>query len=760
MRGPDWPGEELAGGFASFETEERIGLMGQGLVNAGSKILLGLISIFLIPVMLRGLGTELFGLWLFASMVVNVVSTFADLGVHLTVIREVGAAGSDTVEVAPFVKAAANLYLRLAIAGALAIIVLGAALLIRGGTMPEAPELLAKVFIVLSVGFIADQMCSFQLSLLQGVRRFNLSNLLAISYSLFNALCIVGVLAAGGRLLGVVEAETLISILSLIAAYVAVVRLVPRFRQSLCMLNLEILRPHLSFSLLSQLSILANSVLWNGPPMLIGLMLGPAGLVPYQLGCKFPLAVGNFAWELAAVLMPVASRHQRTHDVLPGGQVFEAGTRWVTVLTLPIFIILWIVGPDLLGAWLGRVPSGALLALRLMTLAATVSATDVTATSILLGRGMVGFLSAASCGVAGAALPLTALLLERIGFEGAAWALLVLAPIAALIMLRAAAKACDISLSGLTRRIARDIWMPSVACACAALLVVHGFSLERWLSVIVAASAGMLAYFSVYFVVGARDEEHTFLRRGVDALLDLFLTVATEAYPAFHAIARFSGMQASNYPRLAAIVHSIRDPYRQMDAFDSEYATAPDHWGYTTNVHERERHLLAVRLLESVCPEGGFGRVLEIGCAEGVFTEMLAPLCNSLVAVDFSEIALDRARKRRIWGDRVTFYQWNVRVDPIPGNFEMIVTMDVLGYIRRLGKLRKVNHKLVSNLRSGDWLFAGDFRQGELFEGSWIAKRLRLGGKCVIEELATHPGLETVKTSSTESHVFAVLRKL
>jgi predicted TPR repeat methyltransferase len=138
----------------------------------------------------------------------------------------------------------------------------------------------------------------------------------------------------------------------------------------------------------------------------------------------------------------------------------------------------------------------------------------------------------------------------------------------------------------------------------------------------------------------------------------------------------------------------------------------------------------------------------------------LAPLCQTVVAVDFSEIALERARQRRRWGDRVTFRPWNLRTDPVPRKFDLIVIMDVLGYIRRPGRLRKVNDKLVSSMRRGDLLFACEFREADLYEDSWLAKRLRLGGECIIQELAAHPGLETVKAANTESHVFALLRKL
>ena len=149
--------------------------MGQGLVNGSSNIFLGLITICLIPTMLRGLGTKLFGLWLFVSMIANVGSIIADLGVTLTVMREVGAVGSDTDRVAQFVRAAANFYLRLAITGALVIIASGAWLLSRHETIPEIRMTLTKVLIVVSVGFVADKMCSFQLSVLQGLRRLSIS---------------------------------------------------------------------------------------------------------------------------------------------------------------------------------------------------------------------------------------------------------------------------------------------------------------------------------------------------------------------------------------------------------------------------------------------------------------------------------------------------------------------------------------------------------------------------------------------------------
>jgi predicted TPR repeat methyltransferase len=46
------------------------------------------------------------------------------------------------------------------------------------------------------------------------------------------------------------------------------------------------------------------------------------------------------------------------------------------------------------------------------------------------------------------------------------------------------------------------------------------------------------------------------------------------------------------------------------------------------------------------CGPGPFDRALELGCSVGTFTELLAPRCRSLLAVDVSQRAVDRTRAR------------------------------------------------------------------------------------------------------------------
>ena len=75
------------------------------------------------------------------------------------------------------------------------------------------------------------------------------------------------------------------------------------------------------------------------------------------------------------------------------------------------------------------------------------------------------------------------------------------------------------------------------------------------------------------------------------------------------------------------------------------------------------------------------GRTLELGCSIGVFTEMLAPRCDSLLAVDFSRTAVAEAR-RRLSAERVGRASSGATLpEQMPeGPFDTIVCSELLYY--------------------------------------------------------------------------------
>jgi SAM-dependent methyltransferase len=86
------------------------------------------------------------------------------------------------------------------------------------------------------------------------------------------------------------------------------------------------------------------------------------------------------------------------------------------------------------------------------------------------------------------------------------------------------------------------------------------------------------------------------------------------------------------------------------------------------------------RTLE-LCGPGPFTHALEVGCAEGAFTERLAPRCLKLQAVDISAVAVQRASERTRAFPGVSCERRTLPAEFQAGAFDLIVASDVLYYL-------------------------------------------------------------------------------
>lgn len=211
--------------------------------------------------------------------------------------------------------------------------------------------------------------------------------------------------------------------------------------------------------------------------------------------------------------------------------------------------------------------------------------------------------------------------------------------------------------------------------------------------------------------------------------------------------------------RLASAVRGgIADSSRRnRRRVQTEFATA-DPWSYATSAAEQDcfRHQLAV--LDRARDGRLFGETCEIGCAEGFFTEPLADRCESLLALELSPTALARARDRREWGAHVRFASWDLRADPFPGHFDLIVIAGVLEYLERPSALRAAREKIVLGLRPGGRLFLVSTRSPGS-EESWWARALPRGAR-INEYVGRHDSLRPCISESGEDYVIDLFEKV
>lgn len=115
------------------------------------------------------------------------------------------------------------------------------------------------------------------------------------------------------------------------------------------------------------------------------------------------------------------------------------------------------------------------------------------------------------------------------------------------------------------------------------------------------------------------------------------------------------------------------------DYFESLYSQSKDPWQFETSEYERGKY---ARTLESLNGRR-FQRALEAGASIGVFTAMLAPYCEELLAVDVSERAVAVARER-LSGLRHVRVERRTLPEQMPrGSFDLILASEVLYYFTR-----------------------------------------------------------------------------
>lgn len=140
-------------------------------------------------------------------------------------------------------------------------------------------------------------------------------------------------------------------------------------------------------------------------------------------------------------------------------------------------------------------------------------------------------------------------------------------------------------------------------------------------------------------------------------------------------------------PRLAAIRRWVADETwlkRALTAqrwmsrmyFEARYVI-PDPWRLRTSPYEQERALASLHILG----DRRYASAIEVGCGEGIFTARLLDRCEHVVAVDFSALAIRRARRQFASDPRVEVRQLDVRTERLDRTFDLVFCAELFYYL-------------------------------------------------------------------------------
>lgn len=142
-------------------------------------------------------------------------------------------------------------------------------------------------------------------------------------------------------------------------------------------------------------------------------------------------------------------------------------------------------------------------------------------------------------------------------------------------------------------------------------------------------------------------------------------------------------------------------PDTSPEFFERLYQSSEDPWDFRHSIYERDRY----RAIVASINDRQYRSAFEPGCAIGELTAMLAPLCQSLEAIDFSASAVETARHRCRDYPQVQVHQGALPEDMPPGPCELIVFSEI-GYYFTPEDLESLVVQLGSILEPGGRLIA------------------------------------------------------
>ncbi len=192
------------------------------------------------------------------------------------------------------------------------------------------------------------------------------------------------------------------------------------------------------------------------------------------------------------------------------------------------------------------------------------------------------------------------------------------------------------------------------------------------------------------------------------------------------------------------------------ESANADFERRHDPWHYDSSPLELDRFQRQLTLLASVARH--FPRTLEIGCAEGRFTQSLVEISSELSVLDVSELALQRARARIAWAPTVTFELGDLRTADLAKNCDLIVATGILEYFPDAKTLRHVIRKLGRALAPGGYLLLESTRAAQPAEEAfWWPLMPR--GRRINQLVGQHPDLTEVAQDLTPDFAITLFRK-
>jgi O-antigen/teichoic acid export membrane protein len=472
-----------------------------------------LVTWFLLtPFILGQLGPVEYGIWVLVGSL-GAYGYLLDLGVAGAVVKYVAEyrARNEWGEAHALVATALRVYL-----------VLGAAVvLLAAGAAVVAPVVLnipeaehqatswAIFFVGLSIGTSLAFMPAT--SILRGLQRYDLYNLIVTSGTLVTAAATVIVLAAGGGLVGIVAVNVPVTVLTQLASVALVRRVAPELDFSWHGGGRREVRMITRFSSALFAINVSTNLQTKTDELVIAAFLPVAAVTPYALArrlSEFSLVLTD---QFVKVHLPLASELDAVRDAVRLRAVCILSLRLTLAVLVPLSLVLIVFAQPILVAWVGEAYAGAAELVVILAVAGLFRGVEWPLATLLQGMARHAPIAALSIVSGVANLGLSIVLVQVLGVAGVAYGTLIPTAIEAMVILPYGLRVMGIGFGAGVRQTLVPPLVPAVPMGLA-LLGMREWLAPTGIDFLVPAAVGMAIYGGVYALLASTRPEREIMR--------------------------------------------------------------------------------------------------------------------------------------------------------------------------------------------------------------------------------------------------------
>jgi O-antigen/teichoic acid export membrane protein len=490
------------------------------IVSSYARYLLGLVAIALLtPFILDRIGVEAYGLWALCLAVTGLLGLL-DLGFNTAAVKFVAeCAGNGRSEARN--EALTTLLVIYALFGLaiLGLVQLAIPACISWFRLSPAEGNDFRMLLNVTGAVIAAGLpLSLFRSTLVGQGRYDIVNAVDVVVIGLNALLVYLALEAGLGLIGLAAANAFMVLAPSLILIPIAFRIVPQLALSARRFSPGRLREVAPLAVWFLLANVALLITLRSDALLVKAYLPLSAVAAFAIAAK----VAEFAYllnkQFSNALMPVVSRSHGVGDREAIRAVLLDGTRYLTLVSTPVLLLLIVHAEALIVLWVGPGLLDAVLPLRILLCAVFFSTLQFNAANVLGMAGSHRRVAWILIGSAGLNIALTLVLIPLFGLPGAALATLTAAVCVELIlMLSAACRRQGVRAGTFLRSTAR-IAPAAASLAVASLWLASTFPVTSLVGLMAQSAVAGVIYLAVALGTAIRADERRKALKWLSAL--------------------------------------------------------------------------------------------------------------------------------------------------------------------------------------------------------------------------------------------------